>query len=127
MEIELIKAVNFSNFYEKIKNQKLPFNLAHSFFQLKKELDSHISFYYEKINEIIFEFGEKDEKGELIPTEDGTGIKIKKEKSFLCQEKINELSNIKIEIKDYHFNTNDLSILEVSIEDLYDLIPLIKI
>lgn len=126
MTIELSKILSFSSFYEKIKKEKIPFKIAHQLFQLNQEVKPHISFYYDKANEIVAEFGERDSENKLIFTEDGFSIKIKQDKIEDCQKKFKELEELKIQIRNFFFEPDDFSCLNLSIEDLQGIIPFIK-
>ena len=126
MVIELSKILAFPNFYNQIRKEKVPFKTAHQLFQLNQEIEPHISFYYEKANEIILEFGEKNSKNELITTQDGSGIKIKQEETENCRNKFKELENIKVQVSDYSFSLEDFSCLQLSLNELEGIIPFIK-
>lgn len=126
MTVELFKILSFPSFYNQVRKEKLPFKTAHQLFQLNQEIEPHISFYYEKAREIVSEFGERDSNNELITTQDGLGVKIKREETKKCQNKFQELENVKVQIKDLFFTLEELSCLNLSLEELQGIIPFIK-
>lgn len=126
MNIELSKILSFPQFYNQIKHERIPFKIAHQLFQLNQELEPHIAFYYEKAREIVCEFGERDSENELITTQDGLGVKIKREETENCRRKFQELENVKIQIKDFSFSSENFSCLNLSLEELQGIIPFIK-
>ncbi len=60
-------------------------------------LKRHVDFYNSKINELLEEYGERDENSNLIYS-DG-GIKIKPEHMNTISQKINELNLVEIEFE----------------------------
>ena len=74
--------------------------------------------YQSQLNKIILEYGARDENGQLIQTENGDGIKIKEDKIQECQEKLNELSTLEIEINESPISIEALENLELSLDEI---------
>ena len=64
-------------------------------------------------------------KGMFIMLDDG-GVKIKEEYLEECSKKINELNSRQITIPDITFSLDELEPLELTLEELFILEPLIK-
>ena len=64
MQVQLKQLLNFTAFFEEIKNEKLPLRTAYKLSQLNREIQTHEEFYREKLNAIISQYGEYDEGGE---------------------------------------------------------------
>lgn len=98
MKIKIYEIQQFNSIYDKIKNITLPIKLGYRLAKLAAQCQKEIEIYQSQLQKLIQEYGARDEKGELIPTEDGTGIKIKEDKIQECQEKIIELTNLDVEL-----------------------------
>ena len=118
MVILLSEIINFPIFYESVKNIKLPIKISYKLSQLKRELEFHIDIYKKTLHQIILEYSEKDENGEILQDKDGNGFLIPQTQVEECSKKIQELLNLKIEIKDYKFNLSDFEGAELSAEAL---------
>ena len=128
MTIKLTEAVALMEFANSLKEKKMPIKIAFKFNNLILIVRGHHDFYIEKLNEIIQEYGEKDKEDNLIMTEDKMGYKIKKGLENECQEKINELSDLEVDIPDnINFTLDELSDLEVNLQEIGPLSKIITI
>ena len=73
-----------------IINKKMPIKIAYKFTRLFKEIQGQIDFFNSTIEKLINEYGQKDENGNFILTEDKTGVKIQEDKYKECMNKIDE-------------------------------------
>jgi hypothetical protein len=89
-------------------------------------VEKHLNFYQDKLKEILLQYGEKDEKGELIPTEDGQGIKLIQETMQEAYDKVAELRNLDIEIPDYKFNLEAFENTELTLMEMNVILPFIE-
>ena len=127
MNITLEQVMAINGLLQKIKDQKMPIKTSYKLVQLANEIELKVKFFEEKMQQIISDYGEKDEDGEFKKTEEGTGIIIKPNCAEVCQKEIFELSNLEVELKDNHaFSLDELDGIEFSIEDLKILMPFIK-
>lgn len=124
--MKMYQIIECKKFYDTIKEKKLPLKVAYKFNKLLKRLEEEVTFYQEEFSKIINEFGEIDENGEYVLTEDGQGVRIKEGKFSECQEKINELSEIEIVIDTIKFTLNELETLELNITEVEWLMPFIE-
>lgn len=126
MEITMKDILPLNEFYQRVKNNnKLSIKTAYKFSKLFSNLDNEVAFYQNKISELIQKYGARDENGNLISTDDKNYISIKEDGRQECEKELNELADIKVEMKDITFNLDELENLELSIGDLKILNPFI--
>lgn len=126
MILKMYQILAFEDIYNKIKDTKMPIKVAYKFSKLTREVDSERVFYQSKLQSIIDTYGEKDSEGNFVLTEDKTGIQIVKENLNKCQEEVNELSNLDVEINGIEFNLEELENLSLTLQELDILMPFIK-
>ena len=107
--MKLSETINFVPFYDKIKTQPMSVTAAYKLAKIYQQAKRDESFYQEKLREILFQYGELDENGNLIPVDDGKGIKLKDDSQEACLAAIKELEEIESELK---FDPIDISILD---------------
>lgn len=126
MKIKIVQAAELMVLINSFKDKKMPIKTAFKFNNLETLIQGHYEFYIEKLNEIIYEYGEKDSENNLIMTEDQTGYKIQKGFEIESQEKINELSNLEVELPNsVSFTLEELENLEVNLYEIQSLSKLI--
>jgi hypothetical protein len=125
MQITMQSILGFAPFYETVKSQKLPMKTAYRLAQLAKAVDSELQFYREKMQSIVAEYGEKDEDGHPISTEDGNGIKLRAGTEALCFNAIRELQELEVNLPDITFSIEDFGAIELSAEEMTVILPFI--
>ena len=126
MFIKIIDIISAAQLYENLKKVSLSINTLYKLSRLKKEIDFHLLFYKDNLLKIIEEYGERDDEGKLLKTDDDYGILIKKEKIAICQDKVNDLLNLQIEIPDLFFSLEEFENIEMTLEDFQVLSSFIK-
>ena len=116
MTLKMGEIINFNYFYNEVKDKKLSLKVLYKLSNLAKAIDEKTAFYREKFQEIIKEYGELDESGNLIPTEDGNGIKVKPGTEQECIMKINELQMLDVDMPDIKFDIDDFGNIELTME-----------
>ena len=124
MKINFNNALAFRTFYSKIKDQRFSLRTGYRLNCIAKALEPHISFYQENITNIINEFAEKDENGKIIPDENGN-FKIPTEYIQTCNERINELLELEINIDVKQLSIDELENIEIGMDDLAGISPFI--
>ena len=126
MKLKMNQIIEFQMFYNNIKNTKLPLKTAYKLNKLFIQINEELSFYQQKFTEIINEFGKRDENGELIYSSDRTSIEIMDGRRLECQQKIEELQNLEVNIEGIEFTTDELESLNLTISEVECLMPFIK-
>ena len=108
-----------------VVDAKMPTKTAYKFMKLLKAIETEETFFNEKMRDIIFEFGKKDENGQPIFLENGN-VEIIEGKEVECNERVKELEDIEVDIPDTKFTLEELEVLELSPRDIYALDPVIE-
>lgn len=122
----MYQLTDFPSFFEKVKSQKLPFKTSYRLTLLTQEVQKHIDFYQEKFRETLFEYGKKDEEGNLVPTADGQGILLIEETMNEAYQKLAELRELDVELPDVKFSPDDFDKVELSPEEMLVIMPFIE-
>lgn len=125
MTLKMYQIIPFENFYTRIKSCVLPIKISYKLSKLARAIEQEKTFYQSKVQEIIEEYGERDENGELKLTDDKTAFVIKEDKVLECQQKMNELLELEIDIEEIKFSIDDLEDLKLSPQEMDALIPFI--
>lgn len=120
--IEISNLLNFAQFYDLVKNEKLSLKTSYKLHRLAKEAEKHIAFYQEQMNNIIQEYCKKNENGEFQPSENG-GYAIIEGKEEECSIKITELQNLEIEILDQQFSIDEFGSVQITPQELVLIEP----
>lgn len=118
MKLRFFEIKNFIDTYEKIKNTTLPIKVGYKLAKLAALCQKEMEIYQSQLNKIILEYGARDENNQLIQTDNGNGVKIKEDKIQECQEKLNELSTLEIEINESPISIEALENLELSLDEI---------
>ena len=123
--MKMYEVLELQSLYTSIANIKLPLKTTYKFTRLMKRAEEEISFYQEKFREIVEEYGVK-ENGEYKLTPDGQSIVIIAGKEVECNQKLAELRNLEVMIEGITFSIDELEGIDVSIQELSCLMPLIE-
>lgn len=111
----------------KIENTKMSIKTTYKFTRLFKEAEEHINFFNNTLADLIKEYGQKDEEGNFVLTENQNGVKIREDKYDECMKKVQELNELDPELTYIpSFTLEELDNLELSIEELNTLMPFIE-
>lgn len=126
MQLKMQDVLSFVTFYETVKNQKLTMKTAYKLAQLARAIESESTFYRETLSKIIDQYGQKNEQGELIPTEDGTGVKLMAGKEEECYKAVFELQNVDIDLPDIQFDIEEFANIELTVTEMGAILPFLK-
>lgn len=118
MKIKFYNLLQLSNLYPKFKDNELTFSTSYKLVKLFKSFEQELNFYNEKLQEVIKKYAQYDENGQIKLTEDKANILIQSDKVKECQDKINELNNLSIEISDIKFTLEELKEVKLSVSDI---------
>lgn len=116
--MKLIDTINFVPFYEKVKDQTMSISTAYKLSKIYKATKDDLTFYQDKLREILLQYAELDENGQFISVEDGNGIKLKPDTQEACLAAINELQDTESDIEFEPIPVDALSSLEVTPSEL---------
>ena len=127
MQLKMHQILDFPNFYTLVKNQKISFKTSYRLAMLAAEVEKQYNFYAEQFRALLNQYGQKDIEGNLIPTEDGQGVKLVQETMEECYTKVNELRDLDITLPDCYFSLDDFDGIELTPIEVNAIIPFIKL
>lgn len=127
MQIKMHQILDFPNFYALVKNQKITFKTSYRLAMLAAEVEKQYNFYTEQFRALLNRYGQKDKEGNLVPTDDGQGIKLVQETMEECYAKVNELKDLDITLPDYYFSLDEFDGIELTPIEVNAIIPFIKL
>lgn len=114
------------NIIENNKNKRFDINTQYKMLLIKKKIKEDLELVEEQYQILLNLYGEVNEKGEFVKTEDG-GIKIKEGYQSECQKKIQEFNQLDVTIPDVYFTIEELESLNLTLFELEVLEPFIKV
>ena len=124
MKITIYQLISTLNIEKELLTQKLPIRTAYNLSKIFARAREELKFYQEKFKEIVIQYGEKDENGNLIFLEN-ENISIPKDKIEECQKEITDLQNLELEIPDYSISLDSLEAIKISLDEISILLPFI--
>lgn len=100
-------------------NEPIPTMLAYKILKFMKSSDTEGAFYDAKLQEIIEQYGKRDESGKVVHA--NGRISIDKEHIEECQIAIDELGETEIEAPHITFTIHELTPINFSVSELYSL------
>lgn len=125
MTLQMNQILSFSQFHNTIQSAKLPIKTTYKLSRLAAAIEVESDFYREKFREILDTYCQKDEEGRIVSTEDGAGYKVIEEKLAECNNAINELQTIEVELPNITFDISEFDGVELSIRELEGIMPFI--
>lgn len=108
-------------------NQKLPLPVAYKLNKMNQAAIKEGEFYQEKFNEIVDKYAKTDEEGNIIFSEDGDQIMIKEELIGECNEALEELMNLEIEVETYGLKIDDFGdSIQCTAEEIEAITPFLE-
>lgn len=106
--MKIYSTIDFIPFYRKVQEQPMPAKTAYRLAKIYQAAQNDFTFYQDHLSKILHKYGELDEKGDLVPIDDGKGIKLKPGVQDDCLAEIQELQNIESEM---HFEPIPIDLL----------------
>lgn len=126
MKINFKEGIQIKNILANLTNKKMPIKTSYKVMKIVTAIEGEESFFDQKMNLIITEFGAKNEKGDFIYSGENT-IKIQEGKEEECQDRVKELESIEIEIPDVKISLEELeNSIELTPKELYILDKIIE-
>lgn len=123
--MKLYEILAIQGFYNLIKDAKLPIKTTYKLARLMRRVEEEAQFYQTEFAKIVDEYALR-ENGQLVYSEDMASIKIIEGKENECNSKIIELKNLEIDMSEFSFSIDEFDKLELSITDMYGILPLIN-
>lgn len=89
-------------------SQQFPLPVAYKLNKINNATMKEGEFYQEKFNEIVDKYAKVDEEGNIVFSEDGEQIMIKEDLIPECNQALEELMNLEVEINNYGLKIDDL-------------------
>ena len=124
--MKLPQVSSFIKICESLQDQPMNVKLAYKLAKIKTKLQDDEQFYTEKLQEIIKKYAQTDEDGNYVFTNDGSAIKIKDGQTQDCQDDINELDAIEVEMPNITLTLDELDSLNLTINQMELLLNFIE-
>lgn len=124
--MKLIDTLEYQVLYNRIKHDKIPLKTAYKLNKLHTKIKVENKFYEEEFQKLLDKYAKKDDNGDFLMNEDGSGVMIKEDLQRECHQKIEELQNMEVDIEKILFTLDELNCIEVSPMELNSLIPFIE-
>lgn len=125
MKLTIKDLVLFYNLYDQIKDRAPSIKTAYKMNKIYERAVQEQAFIQEQQQKIAEKYAQRDEKGNLILTDDKTDILVEPSKMNECKKALRELVEIEVELPDYSFTLDELEPLKLSINDLQPLMNFI--
>lgn len=108
-------------------NQKLPLPVAYKLNKMNQAAIKEGEFYQEKFNEIVDKYAKTDEEGNIVFSEDGDQIMIKDDLIGECNDALEELMNLEIEVETYGLKIDDFGDnIQCTAEEIEAITPFLE-
>lgn len=124
VNVTMDQIIAFRNSGDAFRNQVLPLKVAYKLNKLKKAVESEGEFYSSKFQEIVDKYAKKDDEGNVVFSEDGNQIMIQDGKIEECNEALEDLQKLTVEVDNFNLSIDDFGDnIECAPEDLEALMP----
>lgn len=127
IKVTMDQIIAFRNNGDFFSNATLPLKGAYKLNKIKKAVEKEGEFYTEKFQEIVEKYAKHDDDGQLVFSEDGSQIMIKDGMVDECNQALEDLQSLEVEIENYGLSLEDLGEdLECTPEELEALMPFME-
>ena len=127
ISVTMDQIIDFRNSGDFFGGTNLPLKAAYKLNKIRKAVEKEGEFYSEKFQEILNNYAKKDEKGELVFSEDGDQIMIKDDMIDECNKALTDLQNLEVQIENYGLSIDDFGEdLECTPDQLSALMPFME-
>lgn len=126
MKTKISNAFILERIGQKLSGASLPIKTMYKVVKLMKAVDTEAEFYRTQMTKIIQDYAQKDENGNPVPMDDGTGFKLQPDAAEAAQKAVEDLVSIDIELPDVKFKLDDLGDIELSAEETLILMEFIE-
>lgn len=129
MIFKLKDLVSFNLNSQKIFQEKLPLTCAYKLSKIQRAIAEDLEFYQKKYLEIVNEYGDKDENGNLKYSENGTVVLMVPERKEEAQKEISKLDNMEVDLDldNYLLELSDFEKdKKISMQELVGILPFMR-
>ena len=108
VNVTMDQIIAFRNAGDIFGDYKLPLKVAYKLNKLKKAVEVEGEFYSNKFQEIVDTYAKKDDNGQIVFSDDGNQIMIQDGKVEECNQALEDLQNLEVEIETYGLTLDDL-------------------
>ena len=127
IKVTMDQLIAFKNNGDFFASVTLPLRGAYKLNKIKKAVEKETEFYSEKFQEIVDKYAKHDDNGNLVFSEDGNQIMIKDGMVDECNQALEDLQNLEVEIENYGFSLQDLGDeVECTPDELEVLMPFME-
>ena len=127
VNVTMDQIIAFRNNGDFFSNTTLPLKGAYKLNKIKKAVEKEGEFYTEKFQEIVNTYAKKDENGQLVFSEDGNQIMIKDGMVEECNQALEDLQDLEVQIENYGLTLEDLGEnVECTPDELEALMPFME-
>lgn len=124
IKVTMDQIMDFRNSDDFFEDTVIPLKGAYKINKIKKNVNKEAEFYSDKFQEIVDKYAKKDEDGKPKFSEDGNQILIQDDKISECNDALEELQNLEVEIDNYNLTIDDLGEgVEITPDKLEALMP----
>lgn len=125
--VSMSDVVEFRNGVANFLNQKLPLPVAYKLNKINSAVEKEGEFYQEKFVEIVQKYAKKDADGNAVFSEDGEQIMIQDDLIQECNQALDELMSLQIEVENYGLKIDDFgSNIECTAEEIEAITPFLS-
>lgn len=123
-QVTMEQLMDFRNSDDFFGTTVIPLKGAYKINKIKKAVEQEAEFYSTKFQEIVDKYAQKDEEGQVKFSEDGNQILIQEDKIAECNQALEDLQNMTVEIDNLNLTLADLGDnLQCTPEQLEVLMP----
>lgn len=127
VNVTMDQIIAFRNAGDIFADYKLPLKVAYKLNKLKKAVEVEGEFYSNKFQEIVDTYAKKDDNGQVVFSDDGNQIIIQDGKVEECNQALNDLQTLTVEIDNCNLTIDDFGDdIECTPEDLEALMPFLN-
>ena len=127
VNVTMDQIIAFRNNGDFFTGASLPLKGAYKINKIKTAVEKEGEFYQEKFQEIVDQYAQKDENGEVVLSEDKSQIMIKEGMVEECNKALTDLQELEVEIDNCGLKLDDLGEnLECTPEELEALMPFME-
>ena len=127
VNVTMDQIIAFRNAGDIFGDYKLPLKVAYKLNKLKKAVEVEGEFYSNKFQEIVDTYAKKDDNGQIVFSDDGNQIMIQDGKIEECNQALEDLQTLTVEIDNCNLTINDFGEdIECTPEDLEALMPFLN-